>query len=532
VLVFFGRAVLLAPTTTVVGDAGADKTIPMWSFVWWPHALGQGHDPFSANVVWVPKGIDLAWVTAVPGPSVIAYPLTALIGPVATYNVLALAAPALAAWTMYLLANWITRAFWPSVAAGWIFGFSAYEVGHLAGHLNLVLIFLAPICVLLVLRHLAGEITTRRLAPLFGLALAGQVLISTEIALTLLLAGLLFALLALWRLDAMRSALLRTLVGSGYGVLVAAVLVSPLLVHAFLLAGRDNAPLRSPFSEATDLLNYLVPTRRIWLHFPGSRAVTDRFTATGAERGGYLGLPLLVMVGSFAFMKRRHTAHAILLLGFTALVLATLGPEFRVDGHGISPGPWKLPAKLPITETILPARLTMYVALVVAIIAAIWLSEGDRGKRRRWAIVLLGIALALPDPANSLWKSHAPNPRFFSTGTYRRYLHRDEAVLVLPYAGSGWSLLWQAETNMAFRLVGGHLGRKVTPAEKRWSSIYAALGSGPVSPRIATRFRQFLVAHDVGAIIVAPGTKARVRRLIETLGVEPARAADVLVYRL
>lgn len=529
----FGRAVVLAPATTVVGDAGADKTIPMWSFVWWAHALGQGHDPFSANVVWAPKGIDLAWVNAVPGPSVVAYPLTALIGPVATYNVVVLAAPALSAWTAYLLARWITRAFWPSLAAGWIFGFSAYEIGHLVGHLNLVLVFLVPLCALLALQHLAGELATRRFAVLFGVALAGQVLISTEIAVTLLLAGLLFGLLALWRLDtARRVAFRRTLVAAGYGVLLAGVLVSPLLVHAFLLSGRENTPTRSPFSEATDLLNYVVPTRRIWLHFPGSNAVSDRFTATGAERGGYLGLPLIALVGFFAFTKRRHTAHAILLLGLGALVLASLGPEIRVDGHGILPGPWKLPAKLPITETVLPGRLTMYVALVIAVMAAIWLSEGERTKPWRWATVLIGIVLALPNPANSLWSSSAPNSRFFSTDTYRRYLRHNETVLILPYGGSGWSLLWQAETNMAFRLVGGHMERKVTPAEKRWSSMYYALGSGPMPPRMAATFRQFLVAHNVGAIIVAPGTTARVRQLVHALGVKPSHAANVLVYRL
>ena len=38
---------------------GADKTIPMWSFVWWPHALARGHDPLDANVVWMRQGIDL-----------------------------------------------------------------------------------------------------------------------------------------------------------------------------------------------------------------------------------------------------------------------------------------------------------------------------------------------------------------------------------------------------------------------------------------------------------------------------------------
>src|ERR671933_554136 len=109
----FGRGVLAAPRSTVVGDAGADKTIPMWSFVWWPHALANAHDPFDANAIWAPHGVDLAWVTAMPGPSLLAAPLTELVGPVVTYDVLALAAPALAAWSAFLLARGVTGAFAP-----------------------------------------------------------------------------------------------------------------------------------------------------------------------------------------------------------------------------------------------------------------------------------------------------------------------------------------------------------------------------------------------------------------------------------
>jgi hypothetical protein len=93
------RGVLAAPASRAVGDPGSDKTIFMWAFVWWPYALRHGHDPFVSHAVWVPDGIDLSWVTAVPGPSLLASPLTWAAGPVVTYNVLAVLAPALAAWT-------------------------------------------------------------------------------------------------------------------------------------------------------------------------------------------------------------------------------------------------------------------------------------------------------------------------------------------------------------------------------------------------------------------------------------------------
>lgn len=527
-VLLFGRGVVAEPTVRVVGDAGADKTIPLWSLVWWPHAIGSGRDPFDANVVWAPHGIDLGWVTAVPGPSLASYPLTAVAGPVVTYNVLALGAPALSAWSAYLLTRWITRSFWPSLVAGWLFGVSAYEVAHLVGHLNLVLTFLVPLCALLVLRHHAGEITSTRMVLLLGPALAAQLFISTEIALTQLLVGALFAFIAAVILDRQgRLALRRTVAATGVGVLLAAALASPLLLHVFVVAG-GNAPIRSPFSESADVLNYVVPTHRIWAQPPGSASIAERFTATGAERNAYLGIPIVLAVLAYWRSGARRASRSILLWGVLALVVASFGPELRVAGHGVLPSIWKVAAKAPVTRTVIPARLCMYVSLVVAVIVAVWLSEGRR-RPARWLLVVAGMATLLPNPATRLWAGAVPSPRFFATTAYRSQLRPDETVLVLPYGGAGWSLYWQAETDMGFRLVGGHLGRKVIRSERRWASVYDGLAGGNV-PR--DTFRRFLAAHRISAIVVAPGTRPRARRLVASLNVRPTSAADVLVYRL
>jgi hypothetical protein len=191
-----------------------------------------------------------------------------------------------------------------------------------------------------------------------------------------------------------------------------------------------------------------------------------------------------------------------------------------------------VPAKLPVTKTVIPARLTMYASLVFALMAAFWLADGRGRDWWRWALLAVAVVVALPNPAARLWRAHVPQSTFFSHATYTRYLNRDETVLVFPFGGAGWSLLWQAQTGMYFRLVDGHMGRRVIPAEERWRSVYDALGPGPVPSRVARLFRRFVRAHDVGAIVVAPGTKLRLRRLVETLGVVPTHAADVLVYRL
>jgi uncharacterized membrane protein len=126
----FGLPALTRLSSVYVGTGGADQNLFAWSLVWWPHALRSGQNPFHADVLWAPDGVNLAWVTAVPGPSLLVSPLTAVFGPVASLNVLLLAAPALAGWAAYLACRQVTGTFWPSVAGGYMFGFSTYLVAQ------------------------------------------------------------------------------------------------------------------------------------------------------------------------------------------------------------------------------------------------------------------------------------------------------------------------------------------------------------------------------------------------------------------
>jgi hypothetical protein len=530
-LLLFGRDVAEAPATSVVGDAGADKTIFMWSFEWWPHAIGLGHDPLQAGSVWAPHGIDLAWVTSVPLLSLLATPLTATAGSVAAYNAAVLAAPVLSAFSAYLLARYLTRSFWPSVVAGWIFGFSAFEIGHMVGHLNLVFLPFVPLCALLGLKHVRGELRDRTFVLSLAVALAGQFLVSTELFLDVIVVGCFFLVASIIVDAACRRRLTHTMLLSGAGALLAGVLVAPVLWHAFVVSGLNNAPVRSPYSESADLLNYVSPTRRIWLQLPASASLARHFSATGAERGAYLGLPLLFVTALFIWRRRRSPRVLGIAIGLLATIVASIGASVRVAGHAVVPAPWRIPAVLPVTRTILPIRLTLFVVLVVAMIVAAWVAEPGM-RIARWGIVAVGLLFVLPNPASSRWRSPVPNPAFFRSDTYATALSANETVLVLPYGGSGWSLLWQAEDRFAYRLVGGHLGRVVTPREERWRDVYLALGKGPSPSGIEPRFRCFLKAHGVGAIVVAPGTKARVQHLVDALDVSSTHLAGVEIYPL
>jgi hypothetical protein len=73
----------------------------------------------------------------VPGLALLFAPLTLIAGPIASYNVAAILMPALAAWTAFLLCRYLTHAVWPSLVAGYLFGFSLFALHHaLDGHLS------------------------------------------------------------------------------------------------------------------------------------------------------------------------------------------------------------------------------------------------------------------------------------------------------------------------------------------------------------------------------------------------------------
>ena len=155
-VVFFGGPVLPLigdPTGTIIAKDQIDSSLFMWFFAWWPHALLHGLNPFVTHLMFVPEGFNLQWTTSMPGPSLLLSPITLLFSPVVTWNVIQLLAPALSAWTAFLLCRYITGKTWPSFVGGYLFGFSPYMLAHVTGSPFLSLVPLLPVFVLLVLRR-------------------------------------------------------------------------------------------------------------------------------------------------------------------------------------------------------------------------------------------------------------------------------------------------------------------------------------------------------------------------------------------
>src|SRR5918996_651987 len=279
-----------------------DSSAYMWFFAWWPDALGDGFGAIHTEHVFVPEGYNLAWTTAMPGPSMVLAPLTLAFGPLATWNAIMLIGPALAAWAAFLLCRELTGATLPALAGGYLFGFSPYMLGNVQGSPNLVLVWLLPPLVLLGVRHARGKLGARAFVALMTAALAFQFLTSTEVlAMTGVFGGL--TLVAAWLLlPEWRTRLVETLKLLVMASAAAVIVVSPLLFY--MLFEPYTVPEQARGSFPADLLSWVVPSSYIGLatgHDPGD----GPSYATGF---GYLGVPLALLLVVFAVDGRRRPA--------------------------------------------------------------------------------------------------------------------------------------------------------------------------------------------------------------------------------
>src|SRR4051794_40110398 len=307
---YFGVRLLPHPGRAYVGE-GADPGIFIWSLAWWPHAILHGLNPFVTHAIWAPDGVNLAWTTSIPGLALALSPVTLTAGAVVAYNVVAVLMPALAAWAADLLCRRVVGRLWAPLVAGYLFGFSTYMLGQQLGHVHMTSVFLLPLVPLLVLRYLDGELGNRRFAVLLGVLLAGQLSLSTEVALTLTLA-LLAGLALAWAAAPARRARLRRIVPPLAGAYaVGAILASPLLVYA--LRDFEHGSINPPGSYTADLLNFVVPTRVVVASGAWARDHAFHFPGNDSERGAYLGIPTILIVALHVIRSHRSAATRFLV---------------------------------------------------------------------------------------------------------------------------------------------------------------------------------------------------------------------------
>jgi hypothetical protein len=452
---FLGVPIATHPGRDLIGQ-GSDPTIFVWALAWWPHAILHWENPFFTHVIWAPVGVDLAWVTSIPGLALLAAPVTLVGGPALAYNLLAIVLPALAAWTAYLLCRYLTRSFWPSLVGGYLFGFSAFVLGQTEGHLHMTSVFLLPLVALVVLRFLDGSLSSCRTAVGLGLLLAFQVSFSEELALTLTVTLVLGLLVAFAVVPAIRPRLRRLLLPLVGGYALAGLLVSPLLVYFAL--HFESGGVNSPSSYPADLANLVVPTPLTGVSWQWTDAISARFLGNDAENGAYLGLPAVVILVWYVWQKRRAAPVRFLAIMLALGLLVELGLSLHVAGRSYVPLPWSAISRLPVFNSVLPVRYSIFVALGAAVAVACWAATAEAPRIARLVLPALAVVAIGPSLWNPAWHEHPARPTFFTTGVYRRCLSPGENVLVLPFPLWSGAMLWQAESGFEFRMADAYIG--------------------------------------------------------------------------
>lgn len=529
-IAYFGTSVVPELDRTCACGGGADPTVYMWFLAWWPHALLHGINPFVTHALFAPGEINLGAVDLVPGAALLATPITLLFGPLVSYNVLALAAPVLAAIFTFLLCRYVSQSFFAALVGGYIFGFSPYMLGHMQGHLDLLLTFPIPAAVHLTLRLIDERVGRRAFVALMGLLLAFLFLSQPELTLTFVILGA-CAFAAAMLLVPTERGRIAAAIGPVLAAGAAAALVTSVFIY-YELTGDVTNGFFAGFGNTyvADALGFLAPTPVIRLGRSWFSAVTAAFTAGTPENGVYVGFVLALVIARYAITRWAKPVTRVLLALLTLVVLLMLGSHLHVDGHPTIPLPWNLLDGLPMLFKVAPVRMAVYMFLIVALVVAMWLGQPRQGRlgKAKWVVAAIGVATLVPNIGSGLWHSQTPNPAFFTSSEYRSVLRPDETVLALPFATWDYSMLWQAETGFRFDMADGYVGALAPPSYTR------DLGMPPLStPQIhpdAAALQDYLADRRVNTVLVDAANPQQWPQTLAAIGLHSRLVGGVLVY--
>lgn len=526
---FFGRKALGDIHHTVVGFGpypsvyGRDQSAFVWFLAWGAHAVFHLQNPFLTHEVYAPGGYNLAWAASILGPAVLLAPLTELWGPVMTFNLLAILAPAGAAWGAYLLCRDLTTRTSSAVAGGLLFGFGSYETGVTINHLNLALVGLLPIAALLALRRVRGRISRVRFILALGLVLGAQLWISTETFASAVVFGALALVIGFISRDrAQRRLAWRTGCEAAAAVAVAVLIGVPYLWYA--LTSANPLGKQSGLTAGADLANFLEPTLATWL-----RPVTTNFVATVPETLAYMGPVLLIVLGLFFLECRKRRLARFLLLFLLAATILSLGGVLRVAGETTNFNlPWSDLGELPYLSHALPERFVLYVSLAGAVCVALWL---DRPTLRigRWLATAVVMVSLLPNLDGNLWGTRVDQPPLLSSAALAHYVPRGSTVLALPFGIDGNSMYWQVQAHFAFRLAGGYVGWAL-PREYQGLSILREFHGRPPHRELKRRLCAFIALTHTSVVIVRNHTRGDWQAILRPLHERPILRGGFTIY--
>lgn len=476
-----------------------DQLLLEWFIHWTPSAVTQGHSVLVTNYIDAPGGVNLMWNTSVVTLGALGAPLTQTIGVVHTMSILMTLSLALSASTMFVLLRRWTRWLPAAWLGGLVYGFSTFAVAEAAGgRITFVFDAIPPLLVLTLYKLVEREWSPITAGSILGVLLAAQLFVSEELLTVTALFAVptLIVLAVLYRHTVLQrsSDVLRAAAAAAAAFLVLAAY--PLYIQ-FRGPERITGPPQTHQQLAlfsSDLASLVTPGTTQWLTFGWSNRISDAFSAALAgEVTEYIGVPLLLLLLASVVLLRRKVL--VRIFGPVALFSfwCSLGPRLYIgnDHTGIR-GLDTVLVHLPILGDIIPSRFALAFWFSVAVLFGVALDEGyswlqraitdatDRraasyaaqpptraqlSRRRvlsaRLAAVgalVVGVGVLIPmTPAWPYNEVPADVPSFFTTSDVQQ-IQPGSLVATYPYplTAMAWPMLWQADTNMRFRMLGGY----------------------------------------------------------------------------
>jgi len=525
---------------TIVGNTG-DPSIFIWSLQWVPFALTHHLNPLVTSYLHYPGGANLMWNTSILFPALVLAPVTALFGPITSYNVLAVLGMALSGWCAFLAVRRYSRHWAAAALGGLLYEFSPYMAVQITGHAHLFVAVFPPLLLIF-----ADEILVRRRRPaalmgaLLGVAAAAQLLTGTEL-LTISVVMAVPALVTLGVLfrDRLGEVLPYVRRAAAFAAVTFAVLAAYPLYILFLGPQRVTGALQG-FGYVARPTSFLIPS--------GFELISGGSTVL--DSSVYIGIPLLVLAVAVAVRLRRHPAVVTAAVTLACAMVLSLGGHLTLHGTATPiPLPWLIAQHLPVLDNVLPTRLMVAGYLALAVMLAVFVDRVLETPLRLRLAGMAAAAVALVPLIPSLPVSSAQYavPAFFTDGSAGR-LSPTGSVLITPYGGTTIAdyapQVWQALSGMAFKT---QLGMVFTPGPggHEWSADMDALGTelhdlgdldqpapASLSASVRATYLGDLRAHDVTTVIAgpSPGQAQVVQLITELLGRPGTSSGGVVVW--
>jgi hypothetical protein len=318
--------------------ATVDQGSYVWSFWWVAHQLAHLGNPWSTRLMAAPVGMRLGFDTLMPLLGAVMAPVTAIFGPSASYNLLAIVIPGLLCYAAYRAARLWLASQLGAIAAGAFYGLATMLVWEDWYHINIA----AGALFLPVALEAAVRLKRRpraRQAVIVGLVIGASVLVNQESAFMVALVAAL--VLAGWLI---RDHTRANAALAGLAVAVALVVASPQLV-AMIVQYSQGGVTVSPLEQARWDASFGTPLSALFAPSPrladfGLTGLASLFSYQAPREGAPtygVVLTALALLGLVVGWRRRGTR--LLALAWLGAALLALGPVLTIGRRTFVPLP-------------------------------------------------------------------------------------------------------------------------------------------------------------------------------------------------